>query len=70
MNKLLDVLIPRFVTDHIAAIDLGEGNYKLLYRVEDMHEDEEYDTVVVVKAFNFLGIGLFGKYYVMEGDDE
>jgi hypothetical protein len=60
IKYLLDVLIPRFVTDPVALIEVGTDVYEIVGMLEyDDIEDDEFDHIAEAKCFNFFGVGLF-----------
>jgi hypothetical protein len=58
--KILDVLIPRFMTEDVALIDTGE-RYEIVCSMVDVMEWERFDGVATMRVFNFLGFALFPK---------
>lgn len=60
MLKILDIIIPRFITEDLALIVIGKELW-VLGRVVDIQPGETYNAVGTAKAFNFFGFGLFAR---------
>ncbi|AUR92477.1 hypothetical protein NVP1173O_01, partial [Vibrio phage 1.173.O._10N.261.55.A11] len=61
MNKLLDILIPRFITEDVA---LAYGDDDMLHPIcalSDIQDGEHYDEVAAFRSFNLFGVALFPK---------
>ncbi len=58
--KLLDVLVPRFLQEDVAPIDVGT-HYEIVCAISDLQPGEEYDAVATMQTFNFFGLALFPK---------
>lgn len=58
---LLDLLIPRMVTENVAFIENGKGELIQICREIDLLPHEKFDAILPVRSFNFLGFGLFPK---------
>lgn len=56
---LLDLLIPRFVTDHVSLERTGEDEYEVIGLVEDFPDDFPHQAVCHVTCFNLFGFGFF-----------
>lgn len=56
---LFDFLVPRFIEERVAVIDLGQGKYEVLCRVEDLLPDDEYDYLGTSKCFTIFWLALF-----------
>lgn len=65
MKKLLDILIPRFVTDR-TAVKFVEDKWYIVCHENDLTEEDDYDYVVDLKSFNFFGFGLFCSFELEE----
>lgn len=60
IKYLLDVLIPRFVTDPVALIEVEPDVYEIVGMLKyDEVDDIDFDHIAEAKCFNFFGIGLF-----------
>lgn len=61
MNRLIDILIPRFLTEDV-ALRLNENNeYEVLCSIRDLGEWEQVDAVMSMTSFNLFGLALFPK---------
>jgi hypothetical protein len=60
MNKILDILIPRFITEDVALVECDEG-YEIACSMKDVQPWEDFHGVVTMQCFNFFGFGLFPK---------
>ena len=58
MNTFLDLMIPRFITEEVAA-NYVEGEWRPICSMEDITYEDTYDAVLIVRAFNLFGLGLF-----------
>lgn len=58
--RLLDILIPRFITEEVACIDVGD-HLEIMCSASDLQPGEHCDSIVTVQTFNLLGFGLFPK---------
>ncbi|MBK1699728.1 hypothetical protein [Thiococcus pfennigii] len=61
MRRLLDILIPRFVTDRVAARRDAVGDWELICVVDDLAPGEHYDCVLDIRSLNLCGVGLFPR---------
>ena len=61
MTKILDILIPRFITEKVAANCLDDGTLQPICSVHDLTPHDRYDCIVTVRAFNLFGFGLFAR---------
>ena len=62
MHYLLGILIPHFVTENVAVLDLPEGYH--IVCCEDAlkyHPGVKYDKIVKVRSLSLLGYGLFPR---------
>jgi len=69
MNLLLDLLIPRFITEDVAVLEV-DGEYRPICNVDDLNMYDVYDKIITVKTFNFFGFGLFPKMVESEANNE
>ena len=60
MNKILDILIPRFIEEDVALMFDGK-DYQMICSVKDLEPHEKPDAVVTFQTFNFFGLWLFPK---------
>lgn len=61
MNKFLDILIPRFITEDV-ALRLNENDeYEVVCSMKDLGEYEQADAVMSMTSFNLFGLALFPK---------
>lgn len=58
---LFDILIPRFITEDVALI--RDGDDVELLGIADQYDLDEYDGVVAVDCFSWLGFGFFPSFY-------
>ncbi|AFX93656.1 hypothetical protein G646_gp188 [Serratia phage phiMAM1] len=66
MNKFLDFIIPRFVTEEVVfEYDEKCDGYIPMYPVDQLLPGEYPEYVGTLRCFNLFGIGLFTK---MVGD--
>ena len=73
MNKFLDIIIPRFLTEDVACVwvpfpneewkDYPElqGYYDIVCSMADVYPEEEFDGIATVQTFNLFGLALFPK---------
>lgn len=69
MNKLLDILIPRFTTRFVAVKRDGD-NYHVVCELDQLRPDDDYDLITSCKFFNLFGFALFAEILVPGDDDE
>ncbi|MDQ7104195.1 hypothetical protein REA38_11605 [Serratia sp. MF2] len=62
MNKLLDIILPRFIEEKV-LFDYDEviEAYLPVCSVNDLKPGEYFPMIGTIKSFNFFGIGLFPK---------
>lgn len=60
MNRALDILIPRFVTEYVVLTE-DEEHFYMLCPVHMVPDEEKglYKKMVLVKAFNLFGKPIF-----------
>ena len=68
MSLLLDILIPRFITEDVAVLEI-DGEYSPICNVDDLKAYDVYDKIIMVRTFNFFGFGLFPKMIESEGNN-
>ena len=64
-KKILDVLVPRFVVDQVAAVwveDRHGWSLQPICRVEDLLPDDQYDIICRVRCLNVFGFALFPTF--------
>lgn len=62
LTNLLDVVIPRFITEDVALeYDDERGGWDIVCSVKDIQEGEEFEAFATVKSFNLFGYGLFPR---------
>ncbi len=61
MNKILDLLIPRFTNDRVAIVIMENGDYQSICLEHQLRDDDIYDKIITVRVFNLFGLGLFPK---------
>ena len=67
MHILLDIFLPRFVTDECAAILDRDGIYHVVCLVDELTPDAVYTDIITVRSFNLFGFALF-PYTLVEDD--
>jgi hypothetical protein len=58
---LLDMMIPRFVTDEVYLED-GEY-YDVLFRWKIVMDEFKYENNCAIKSLNIFGLGFFPTFY-------
>ena len=61
MNKFLDFIIPRFVTDDVAVVIYDDDTWEEICLVEDLTEDICFDAIPCISSFNLLGYAFFPR---------
>jgi len=64
MNKFLDIVIPRFITENVALIGNDQQGYEVLCCENDLSPEDKYDVMGISRSFNFFGLALFPKVTV------
>jgi hypothetical protein len=59
-RKLLDYLVPRFITEDVALIEQAEG-FEIVCCIADVEPGERFDAVATIRCFNLLGFDLWPK---------
>ncbi len=62
MNKFLDILIPRFITEQVAGNYMEDGSFWPICNESDLDSNDAYDAIITVRTFNLFGFGLFPKF--------
>jgi len=60
MNKFLDILLPRFITEDVALRDDGD-HLVIACALADVKPGEEFPAIATVRNFNLFGRALFPK---------
>ena len=60
MNRLLDLILPRFITEDVALIDTGDG-LEIGCRLADVRHGERFAAVATIRSFNLFGFALFPR---------
>lgn len=58
MNRLLDFLIPRFITDKV-VLEKHDDEYVPVFAFEDLDEGETYYATGTVRGFHLFGFVIF-----------
>ena len=58
MNRLLDVLIPRLITEEVALADAGD-HLEIACAMADVKPGDRFAAVATVRTLNLFGLGLF-----------
>lgn len=60
LSKLLDILVPRFVTEDVAVKQVGRSSiHEIVCSMKDVRPGERFDGVATMRTFNLFGFGLF-----------
>lgn len=66
MNKILDIIIPRFITEEVALeYDTQIDKFVPICAMVDLGPYDVVDAKVTYRSFNFFGIALFPS--IVEG---
>lgn len=57
MNKILDIIIPRFLEEWVALSEQEDGYYPVC-SVKDLYDGEIPDAVAKFKLFNLFGLAI------------
>lgn len=60
MNRILDILIPRFITERVALID-ANGQLEIACALSNVRPNERFDGIATIRSFNLAGFALFPK---------
>ena len=66
MNRILDTLIPRFITEDVALIYGDDGDLYPLCALSDLGDSEHCDAIGTFRSFNLFGFALFPEMISME----
>ncbi len=58
LAKLLDIIIPRRLTEEVALTDDGD-HYQIACSMADVRPGERFDAVATMRTFNLFGMALF-----------
>lgn len=62
IKKLLNIIIPRFITEDTAVCCVGcSGMYEPICSMDDIEPWEELDGIITMQFFNFFGFALFAR---------
>lgn len=63
MHKIIDILIPRFVTEDVALYDGGDGVCRPYFSMRDFDPgwDVEPDMVARMRHFNLFGLAIAAR---------
>ncbi|ELL4389738.1 hypothetical protein [Pseudomonas aeruginosa] len=61
MNRILDILIPRFITERVALLEATAGHLEIACAISDVRPNERFDGIATIRSFNLLGFALFPK---------
>ncbi|HFK9564036.1 Lar family restriction alleviation protein [Pseudomonas aeruginosa] len=61
MNRILDILIPRFITERVALFEATAGHLEIACAISDVRPSERFDGIATIRSFNLLGFALFPK---------
>ncbi|MNO80850.1 hypothetical protein D3C76_720700 [compost metagenome] len=66
LGRLLDILVPRFITEDVALInaycdDCDHPHLMPVCCLADVDPDEEFDAIGTMSCFNLFGWALFAK---------
>lgn len=65
--RLLDIIVPRFMTEDAAAEahycdHCNEPHYQPICSMKDIEPGEVFDGIVTMRFFNLFGMALFARY--------
>lgn len=60
MNKLLNILLPRFITEEVALRDAGDHLVPAC-SMEDLRPGERFAAVATIRSFNLFGLAIFPR---------
>ncbi|HEJ3257921.1 hypothetical protein [Pseudomonas aeruginosa] len=61
MNRILNILIPRFITERVALLEATAGHLEIACAISDVRPNERFDGIATIRSFNLLGFALFPK---------
>lgn len=61
LHILMDILIPRFVTEPFCLEDTGDGAYDAVCAYQYREPGEQFDMIIDISYLNFFGMMLFKK---------
>ncbi|MEJ1464986.1 MAG: hypothetical protein RPU15_17220 [Candidatus Sedimenticola sp. (ex Thyasira tokunagai)] len=67
MNKILDIIIPRFLVEDVAVLEVGD-EYQPVCCVKDLQPGDHYDKIITVRTLNLFGFGVFPKLIDVKTD--
>lgn len=60
MNRILDLILPRFIVEDVALVDEGD-RLEIACSMADVKEGEIFDATATIRSFNLFGIALFPR---------
>ena len=60
MHPILDIFLPRFVTDRVAVVIDGDNFYPVCLE-DELTKDVVYHKIVTVHSFNLFGFAIFPR---------
>ncbi|WP_273761552.1 hypothetical protein [Aeromonas hydrophila] len=60
MKYLMDLLVPRFITEDV-ALELLEDGYHPVCSMDDVRPGERFDGIVAMRSFTWLHVALFPR---------
>lgn len=61
MHVLLDLLVPRFITEDVAIDGNAQNGYSVVCCMEDVDPGEQFSGIATIRCFNLFGFALFAK---------
>lgn len=61
MNRILDILIPRFITERVALIEANDGHLEIACALSDVRPGERFDAIATMRGVNLLGRIIFPR---------
>ncbi|HCK4323262.1 TPA: hypothetical protein N0J77_002684 [Pseudomonas aeruginosa] len=61
MNRILDILIPRFITERVALLEANDGHLEIACALSDVRPGERFDAIATMRGFNLLGRIIFPR---------
>jgi hypothetical protein len=67
---MLDMLIPRFITEDVALIGTERYGFEILCALKYVEPDDDYNLIGRATVFNLFGLGLFPRLTHIRDRDE
>jgi hypothetical protein len=62
LARILDIVIPRFVTEDVAVKQVGRSSmHEIVCSMKDIRPRERFDGIATYRMFNLFGFGFFQK---------